>query len=307
MFSIHRFSILLLSLTSVWAADETFLWEPAKVVAVEQVSSPAKEADPSCRALPKGATPPPRCRESNLRAEQFWRVTVDTNNKRFVVRPYHAPNLLSALNQAGTDYVDPKLTVASPVEVAVVSAKTIRLRTDQGEGITAVVDSQQLLSNPEAAPKAELGPRASPPAPRPDAAISAASTAKVMALENSDFRELEVQEGKSQDVSDGVVLYSFPGDSSPVRVASNQPVFLLLAESEADMAGNPELSRLQVGKGTRQIVFSTAKRRSASSIPIAVTQVSATVRKISVKEALPAGEYVFLFENSKRGFLFQVR
>jgi hypothetical protein len=307
VFSLHRFSILLLSLTSVWAADDTFLWEPAKVVAVEQVSTPAKTPDPSCRALPKGATPPPRCRESNLRAEQFWRVTVDTNNKRFVVRPYRAPNLLSALNQAGTDYVDPKLTVTSPVEVSVVSAKTIRIRTDQGEGIPALVDSQQLLSNPEAAPTAELAPRSSPPPPRPMARTSATPPAKVVALENSDFRELEVQELKSQNVSDGVVLYSFSGDSSPVRIASSTSVFLLLAESDAAIGGNPELSRLPVGKGSRQIVFSVAKNRSASSVPITVTQVSATVRKIRVTEALTAGEYVFLFENSNRGFLFEVR
>jgi hypothetical protein len=46
--------------------------------------------------------------------------------------------------------------------------------------------------------------------------------------------------------------------------------------------------------------------RSASSQPITVTQVSATVWKINVKEPLPPGEYVVLWENSNRGFLFSV-
>ncbi len=302
MLSINRFSILLLSLTSIWAADETLLWEPAKVVAVEQVSSPAKTPDPSCRALPKGATPPARCRPSSLRAEKFWRVTIDAGNRRFVVRPYRAAKLLDALNQAGPDYVDPNLTASSSIEVAIVSAKAIRLRTDQGQGIPAIVDSQELLSNSETVPKGE-----SPPRTREKTTAPVTSTAKVVALENSDFRELEVQEFKSQDVSDGVVLYSFPGDSSPVRLASNTPVFLLLAESDAAMRANLELSRLQAGGGTRQMVFSVTKNRSASSVPITVTQVSATVRKVSVRDALPAGEYVVLFENSNRGFLFDVR
>ena len=153
---IGKLSFVLLSFVSVFArlcpAADTPLWEPAKVVAVEQVSSPAKEPDPSCRGVPRGATPPPRCRPSNLRAEQFWRVTVDVGNKRFVVRPYRAPNLLDALNQDGPDYVDPHLTAASPIEVAIVSSKQIRLRTDQGPGIPAIVDSQELLSTAEVCP-----------------------------------------------------------------------------------------------------------------------------------------------------------
>src|ERR1700719_593029 len=106
---------------SLCAAADTPLWEPAKVVAVEQVSTPAKEPDASCRAVPKGATPPARCRPSALRAEQFWRVTVDVGNKRFVVRPYRTPTVLDALNQNGTDYVDPHVTPGLPIEAALTS------------------------------------------------------------------------------------------------------------------------------------------------------------------------------------------
>jgi hypothetical protein len=302
LFSINRFSVTLLSFASLSAAAETPLWEPGKVVTVEQVSSPAKAPDPSCRAVPKGATPPARCRPSNLRAEQFWRVTVDVGNKRFVVRPYRAPTLLDALNQAGTVYVDPSLATGSSIEVAVFSSKAVRLRTDQGQGIPAIVDSQELLSNSEVPLKAEL----SPP-PRPKTTVPVTSASKVVLLENGDFLDVEVQEFKSQVIGDGAVLYSFNGDSSQTRIGSNPPVLLVLAENEAAMRGNVELSRLQVGNGTRQMVYSVTKNRSASSLPIIVTQVSATLRKVGVREPLAPGEYVVLLENSNRAFLFDVR
>jgi len=301
LFSISRFGVILLSSASLWAAAEP-LWEPGKVVAVEQVTSPAKEPDPSCRALPKGATPPPSCKPANLRAEQFWRVTVEAGNKRFVVRPYRAPKLLDSLNPEGTVYVDPNLTAASPVEVAVISSKTVRLRTDKGQGIPAIVDSQELLSSSVAPPKAEV-----PPPPRPTTTAVVASASKVVLLENQDFRDLEVQEFKSQDIGDGAALYSFTGDSSPTRAGSKAPVFLVLAETEAAMGGIVEVSRLQTGKGTRQLAYSLTKHHSASSLPITLTQASATVRRVSLSEPLAPGEYVVLLENSSRGFLFSVR
>jgi hypothetical protein len=303
--AIHKFSCILIVASGLCTAADA-IWESAKVVAVEQVSPPAKEPDASCRAVPKGATPPARCRPSALRAEQFWRVTVDVGNKRFVVRPYRTPTVLDALNQNGTDYVDPHVTPGLPIEAALTSNKTIRIRTDQGPGIAAMVDSQELLAKPEVTGKREGPPRVDvPPPPRPQIAAPATSGAKVVLLENNEFRDLEIQEFRSQSIGDGVVLYSFPGDASPVRAGSNTPVFLLLADSEAAPAGNLELARLQVGKGIRELA--SAKNRSASSVPITVTQVSATLRRITVKEALAQGEYVVLLENSNRGFLFAVR
>jgi hypothetical protein len=305
VFSINRFSVMLLSFASVCAAADTLLWEPGTVVAVDQVSTPAKEPDPSCRTLPRGTTPPAKCRPSYLRAEQFWRVTVEVGNKRLVVRPYRAPALIAALNQDGPDYVDPKLTVASSVEVAIWSNKEVRLRTDQGQGIPALVDSQEFLSSPAVQVKA-----AAPPSPRPKTAAPApvaSSSSRVVLLESSDFLDLEVQEFEAQDIGDGAAIYSFKGDSSPNRVGSHAPVFLVLAEGETTTGGNVELARLQVGKGTRQLAYSAAKNHSASSVPVVVTQVSATLRKVSPKDPLPAGEYVVLLENSRRGFLFQVR
>src|SRR5436190_23105244 len=147
---IHKSSILLLAFASLTASAQAPLWELGKVVAVEEVSIPAKAPDPSCLAIPKGATPPARCRASNLRAERYWRVTVEVGNRRFVVRPYRAQNLLDALNQDAADYVDPKLAAASPVEVAIISSKTVRLKTDRGQEMPAIVDSQELLSKIEA-------------------------------------------------------------------------------------------------------------------------------------------------------------
>jgi hypothetical protein len=289
---------MVLLLTGLCAGADTPLWEPGKLIAVEQVSTPAKTPDSSCLAVPKGATPPARCRPSNLRAQQYWRVTVEVGNKRFVVRPYRAPNLIESLSQDGVDYVDPKLTEASSVEVAVLSSKTVRLRSDQGPGIPAMVDSQELLSNREVPQRAAatLGRLATPAAPGP----------KVVLLENSDFRDLEVQEFKSQDIGDGALLYSFTGDSSRVRIGSNAPVFLALAENESTVGGDVLLARLQVAKGTRQLVYSQTNHRAASSQPITVTQVSETVRKLNMREPLSPGEYVVLWENSNRGFLFSV-
>jgi hypothetical protein len=321
LLSIDRFCVILFSFASLCAAADTPLWEPGKVVAVEEVSSPAKTPDPSCRAVPKGATPPARCRPSNLRAEQFWRVTVDVGNKRLVVRPYRAPSVLDALNQDGTVYLNPNLTAGASVEVAVVSSKAVRLRSDQGQGNPAIVDSQELLSSSivplkeaplkevplkEVPPKAELPPRPLPNATAPTATASTPVSNRVVLLESGDFVDMEVQEFKSQDIGDGAVLYSFTGDSSPIRAGSSTPVLLFLAEGDAAISGNLELSRLQVGKGTRQLVYSTAKKHSASSLPIVMTQVSATVRKVNVKDPLPPGEYVVLLENSDRGFLFSV-
>jgi len=194
------------------------------------------------------------------------------------------------------------LTPGSPIEAAIVSAKVIRLRTNQSQGIPAIVDSQELLSTPQVASRADVTQLNRLPVTR-----SVAPGSKVVLLENSDFVELEVQEARSQDIGDGAAVYSFPGDSSPARANSKTPVLLVLAESDSAAVGNVELSRLQVGKGTRQIAYSLTKNRSASSIPISITAVSATVRKISVREPLPVGEYVVLLENSNRGFLFTIR
>jgi hypothetical protein len=302
--SVFRSGAILLSLASLCGAAE-LLWEPGKVVSVEQVSTPEKAPDPSCRAVPKGAATPARCRASNLDAEQFWRVTVDVGNKRLVVRPYRAQGLLNSLNQAATVYVDPNLSASSPVEVAVVSGKAVRLRADKGQGIPAILDSQELLSTP---PSPEISLKSESSAPlRPKAAASHTSSSKVVLLENSDFIDMEALEIRSQDIGDGAVAYSFAGEASPTRPGSKRPVFLVLAEGDAAAGGDPEVSRLQVGKGTRQMAYSLTKGHSASSVPIGVTQVSATLRKIAIRQPLPPGEYVVLLQNSNRGFLFSVR
>lgn len=302
---IHRFSLILFAFAGAWAAGET-LWEPGRVVSVEQVSTPAKTPDPSCRSLPRGSNPPPQCRPANLRAENFWRVTVEAGNKRFVVRPYRDSGLLGALSP-DIVYVDPNLKAAAAVEVSVVSSKAIRLRVDQGAGIPALVESQELTSKVEApAAKSSTTP---PVVVRLVAPAPVTATSKVILLESGDFVDLEIRDAQAQDIGGGAVLYSFDGDTSQKRAGSSSPVFLVLAENE--LAGNEaattELARLQVSKGARQLVYSIANHRSASAVPIEVTQVSATVRKISVKQALPPGEYVVLIGNSTRGFLFDVR
>jgi len=277
---ISRSSLLLFAFASLTASAQAPLWELGKVVAIEEVSVPAKAPDPSCLAVPKGAAPPARCRASNFRAQQYWRVTVEVGNRRFVVRPYRAQNLLDALNQDAADYVDPKLTAASAIEVAIISSKTIRLKTDRGQEMPALVDSQQLIAKAEA--------------PRE------IKDSRVVLLENSDFHDLEVQEFKSQSIGDGAMVYSFAGAASPIRPASKSPVFVVLAGD-----GNVELSKLQVGKGTRELA--ATRSNSASPVPIVMTQVSSTLRKFTVKDPLPPGEYVILLENSNPGFLFTIR
>jgi len=167
-----------------------------------------------------------------------------------------------------------------------------------------VVDSQELLANAEVPLKVKV---TAPQRPAVTPSSRPTPSSRVVLLENGDFLDVEVQEVKSQDIGDGAAVYSFAGDSSPFRAGSNTPVFLVLAEGEAASGGNLELSRLQVEKGSRQMAYSTTKKRSASSLPVMVTQVSSTLRKVSVKEPLPPGEYVVLLENSNRGFLFSVR
>jgi len=305
MFLLRKFSIVLLSGAMVWAAPETTLWESGKVVAIEQVSTPAREPDPTCRAVAKSAVPPPQCRESNLKAQKFWNVTIEVGNKRLVVRPYRAVGILGAIGQAERAYIDPKLTVSMPVEVSLDSTKSIRYRTDQGQGIQASVESQELLAASEVPRKAELTPP-----PGTEAPALQPPSFKVSVLENGDFLDLETQPLKSEGIGDGAVLYSFAGESSPSRVTAKKPIFLILSEAAETVeaaGGDVELSRLQAGKGMRQLVSSAAKKRSASSVATTVTQVSATVRKVSPTEDLKPGKYALLVGNSDRAFLFEVR
>jgi hypothetical protein len=303
-------------MASIVCAEKT-TWEPGKVISVEQVSTPAKTPGSECSKLPRGATPPAQCRPANLKAQRFWRVTVEAGNKRYVVRPYKAPKFLDALNQDGPTYVDPKLTAGSGVEVAVYTGDLIRLRTDQGEGLPATVESEDVISK-GVAPTPEVAVRPpAPPAPTPAALAAPVSTPapvrtvepgsaefRIVLFDNGDFVDLETQETKPQDIGDGAALYSFAGDSSRARMSSNKPVFMILGASES---GTPEMSRLQVGKGTRELVYSQIRKKSASSVPVTMTKVSDTLRRVIVNETLAAGEYVFLVPGVNKAFLFSVR
>lgn len=308
---IGRLVVASVFVTSLVLADSA-LWEPGKVVSIEQVSTPAKTPDADCRNVPRGGTPPEHCRPAYLRAEHFWRVTVEAGNKRYVVRPYRAPKLIDTLSQEGANYVDPKLTAGSAVEVAVYSSKIIRLRTDQGDGVPAAVDSQEIISGVVASkavpPQQEVAMRVAAP---PIAAVAPAravdpvqSDFKIVLFDSGDFIDLETQELKAQDIGDGAAIYSFAGDSSRARVSSNKPVFMILGGSDTS---NPELSRLQIGKGTRELVYSQIRKKSASALPVTVTKVSDTLRRVSVNEPLGPGEYVFVVPGSGRGFLFGLR
>src|SRR5262249_24707547 len=97
------------------------------------VSTPDKEPGPECRNLPRGSTPPPACRPANLHGDTYWKVTIETNGKHYVVRPYRAPKILEAINQERPAYIDPKLAAGDSVEVAVYP-KSLRIRKDQGDG-----------------------------------------------------------------------------------------------------------------------------------------------------------------------------
>lgn len=298
MSSILRFCVAAIWITSSAAFAQTARWEPGKVIAVDQVSSPAKTPDADCHTMPRGETLPPRCRPYNLRAQKFWSVKVDVGNKRYVVRPYRAPKFIDSLNQDGPIYVDPHLTAGSPVEVALYANKSMRLRTDKGEGLPATVDSEEVLSQPDVALRVET-----PAAPRAVTVPVPQAGSKVVLLQDGDFIDLEVQELKAQDIGDGAVLYSFAGDSAQTRIRSSKPVFLVMGT----VRGNVELARLQVGKGSRQLLYSAVKKHSASSLAVTVTQVSDMVQRVGVSEPLAAGEYVFLMEDSNRAYLFEAR
>jgi len=191
----------------------------------------------------------------------------------------------------------------------VYSSKIIRLRTDQGDGLPAAVDSQEIISgvvvSKAAPPQQEVAVRAAAPSiAQARAADPVQSEFKIVLLDNGDFIDLEGQELKAQDIGDGAALYSFVGDSSRVRVSSNKPVFMILGSGESS---NPELSRLRVGKATRELVYSQIKKKSASAVPVTVTRVSDTLRRVTVNETLAAGEYVLIVPGSGRAFLFGLR
>ena len=77
-FLIHRSGVITLLLTSIGAAADNPLWESGRVISVEQVAIPAREPDPSCLAVPKGAAPrlkfllPEINLNMNVEAEVAW-------------------------------------------------------------------------------------------------------------------------------------------------------------------------------------------------------------------------------------------
>jgi hypothetical protein len=181
--------------------------------------------------------------------------------------------------------------------------------------VPAAVDSQEIISgavvSKPAPPQQEVVVRTPAPPIAPVAPLTPARAAdpvpsefRIVLLDNGDFIDLETQELKAQDIGDGAALYSFAGDSSRARVSSNKPVFMILGGSDAT---NPELSRLQVGKGTRELVYSQIRKKSASALAITMTRVSDTLRRVTVNEALAPGEYVFIVPGSGRAFLFDLR
>jgi len=224
-----------------------------------------------------------------------------------VVRPYKQPTL-GILNENGVTYLDPMLAAGATVEVAIVAKNTLRYRTDLGQGNTAQIDTQALLTGSAAPPVGKIPLSLPPPKPvgAPTVELPAVSSAlKVVLLENSDFRDLEVQQVRSQDIGDGASLYSFSGEASSTVAGSNRPVFLVLAEGETN--GQVELARLQVSKGVRQVVYSAAGKKSASSVPVLVTRVSPTVFRVTVNQGLAPGEYAILPAGLNRAFLFQIK
>lgn len=307
MLGLRNWFVGVVALAGSFAFAQSSHWQPGRVVAVEEISTPAKTPDPDCRNLPRGQTLPAHCRPANLQPEHYWKVTVDAGNTRYVVRPYRPPKFIETLNQERPFYIEPKLTAGMKIEVAVFPNNSVRLRTDRGEGFSAMIDTQDALgavetgSEPKSAEPKRPDTRAAAPPAAPVAAVATGSL-KIVALENGDFVDLEGQDFKVQDIGDGAALYTFTGESSPVSLSSNQQSFLLTGAA----APAVELSVLQVGKGTRQLLYSAVKKRSASPIPTTVSQVSDTVTRVTVSQSLAAGEYVFLV-GTNRAFLFKIR
>src|SRR5215472_9190162 len=134
-----RLAVALPALCALCYAADSLVWEPARVTDVQKTVVPAREPDASCNATPRGTTPPPQCRPQNLRAQTYWRMTIETGSRRMVVRPYKQPTL-GILNENGVTYLDPMLAAGATVEVAIVAKNTLRYRTDLGQGNTAQID-----------------------------------------------------------------------------------------------------------------------------------------------------------------------
>jgi len=224
-----------------------------------------------------------------------------------VVRPYKQPPL-GILNDNGVTYFDPMLAAGATVEVAIIAKNAVRYRTDLGQGNTAQIDSQELLTGNAAPGKIPLSLPPPKAVGNPTVELPAVSSGlKIVLLENSDFRDLEVQQVKAQDIGDGASLFSFSGDVSKTVAGSSRPVFLVLAGTESEAGSQIELARLQVSKGIRQVVYSAAGKKSASSVPVSVTRVSPTVLRLTVNQGLAAGEYAILPAGLNRAFLFEIK
>lgn len=120
-------------------------------------------------------------------------------------------------------------------------------------------------------------------------------------LHAAELISTEVNEAKENPRKDDI-LYTIPGENSPVKTPLASPIFLLQAE-KLD-AGRIQLYKLESHNGQREILF--RKKKPARAIRLDVTRLNDNVYRIEVGESLGNGEYSLTPDGSNQVFCFQV-
>ena len=117
--------------------------------------------------------------------------------------------------------------------------------------------------------------------------------------------ETEATEAK-EDKRKDETIYSISGASSPAKTPMAEPIFLFLSEKHQPEA--LELYQLEVKGGSRQVVISEKKKKSARPIRLSLTRVADRLYRIEVNEGmgLENGQYSLTPSGSNEVFCFEV-
>jgi hypothetical protein len=109
---------------------------------------------------------------------------------------------------------------------------------------------------------------------------------------------VEFKEGNTN----GDVVYTVAGESSPAKTPLALPVFLFRSDKIAPE--HLEMYRLDAKDGHREI--SQTGKRNAPVIHVVVRRLAAGLFRLDVSDDLESGQYVLSLDGTDRGFCFQI-
>jgi len=99
--------------------------------------------------------------------------------------------------------------------------------------------------------------------------------------------------------------FTISGAASPARTPLAEPIFILDARQLSPE--NIELYRLEVKNGSREVSFSSGRRRGGGrSLHLTVTPLSGHLYRVEAGEPLENGEYALSPNGENRAFCFEV-